>query len=544
MVVGAGVFAYGITNVVSLFQQLYEDDTAYRRDMDHINDFMEARMLPRTLRDKVRANTFHWRKAARGENKERDRAIVKRMASLIRAKVADKFCEDMMPHKMPFLAGCSSEFIHDLYLRMRVQCYLPGEDIISQGDYGSEMYFLFVGHAQVLIGLTKVALFGPNSCFGEFSIANPRKPRLASIQALDFCETHCIDREQILRVLLLHPITMRSARQLATLRSRKALTLVYESGGKSRTLLQGLAMMWRAEGIQAVLPAGVPADSLPFLQEFTTISADVNGHSNVRRNSVPGNIFLTAGTIIQPHSQLHQLHSHQQLDSAQAAQLLSTTAPQTPTATTTGSSATTTPAQVEMNSGSSLTVDTSHSLAASSTPSSTPSHQRVRSGISKFPKITLDGQSDADISAVDKDVNTARKVVSTIASSRRLSLRRSGSASSITIDSSRAVLPLTSLTHPVPSHDRRLDQLLIEIRYVASRQSILEQQLKAMLASAWSGPAASPIPASNRFDNASMALERGRFDEQHWINDHKPPLTRDRGTRHVERLVHIDRNGS
>ncbi|RLN50599.1 hypothetical protein BBJ29_002627 [Phytophthora kernoviae] len=228
MIVGAGVFAYGITNVVSLFQQLYEDDTAYRRDMDQVNAFMQSRMLSRALRDKVRANTFHWRKAARGENKERDRAIVERMASLIRVKVADRFCEDMMPRKMPFLAGCSSEFIHDLYLRMRVQCYLPGEDIITQGDYGSDMYFLFVGHAQVLLGLTKVALFGPNSCFGEFSIANPRKPRLATIQALDFCETHCIDREQILRILMCHPTTVRSTRQLARLRSRKALTLIYE----------------------------------------------------------------------------------------------------------------------------------------------------------------------------------------------------------------------------------------------------------------------------------------------------------------------------
>ncbi|RLN61397.1 hypothetical protein BBP00_00005424 [Phytophthora kernoviae] len=91
MIVGAGVFAYGITNVVSLFQQLYEDDTAYRRDMDQVNAFMQSRMLSRALRDKVRANTFHWRKAARGENKERDRAIVERMASLIRVKVADRF---------------------------------------------------------------------------------------------------------------------------------------------------------------------------------------------------------------------------------------------------------------------------------------------------------------------------------------------------------------------------------------------------------------------------------------------------------------------
>ncbi|KAE9328015.1 hypothetical protein PF008_g16267 [Phytophthora fragariae] len=516
MVVGAGVFAYGITNVVSLFQQLYESDTAYRRDMDQINDFMQARMLPRALRDKVRANTFHWRKAARGENKERDRAIVKRMASFIRAKVADRFCEDMMPHKMPFLAGCSAEFIHDLYLRMRVQCYLPGEDIISQGDYGSEMYFLFVGHAQVLLGLTKVALYGPNSYFGEFSIANPRKPRLATIQALDFCETHCIDREQILRLLLSHPITMRSARQLANLRSRKALTLVYESGGKSRTLLQGLAMMWRSEGIQAVLPADVSADSLPFLQEFTASPAAAPQFA--RRGSVSGSILLPAGTFISP-----------QPDSASLAQLQQYYS-------SVGSSGVSAPALVGANSSSSLTVDTSHSLAATQGLSLTPSHQRVRNETLKLPKIMLDRLSETGISSVDKDANTARKMVGTIASIRRASLKRRGSTTSITIGSPLVVLPPSPAAAPSPQGDV-LDQLLTEIRNVASRQNMLEQQLKAMLASAYPKPETPLIPA-HKLDSGTIALERGRFDEQHWINAHAPPLTRDRGSRHVDRLLH------
>lgn len=388
------------------------------------------------------------------------------------------------------------------------------------------MYFLFVGHAQVLLGLTKVALFGPNSCFGEFSIANPRKPRLATIQALDFCETHCIEREQILRVLLSHPITMRSARQLATLRSRKALTLIYESGGKSRTLLQGLAMMWRSEGIQAVLPAGVSAESVPFLQEFTASPAAAPGF--VRRGSVSGSISLPAGTINSP----------QHLDPAQLAQFHSATALQTQFAAMTGSSGALTPALVGSNSSPSLTVDTSHSLAA--TPL-TPSQQRGRTGPLKLPKPTLDRPSESGVSSID----TARKVVGTIASIRRPSLRRRVSTTNITSGSPVAVVPATAT--PVvapPPQDERLDQLLTEIRNIASRQNVLEQQLREILASAQPKPENnSPLPARSRLDSKTMALEQGRFDEQHWINDHAPPLTRARGTRHVDQLLHSDGEG-
>ncbi|KAH7463140.1 Potassium voltage-gated channel subfamily H member 7 [Phytophthora ramorum] len=527
MIVGAGVFAYGITNVVSLFQQLYENDTAYRRDMDQINDFMQARMLPRALRDKVRANTFHWRKAARGENKERDRAIVERMASLIRTKVADRFCEEMMPRKMPFLAGCSAEFIHDLYLRMRVQCYLPGEDIISQGDYGSEMFFLFAGHAQVLLGITKVALFGPNSCFGEFSIANPRKPRLATIQALDFCETHCIDREQILRILLRHPITLRSARQLATLRSRKALTLIYETGGKSRTLLQGLAMVWRAEGVQGVLPAGVLPDSLPFLQEFAVT------HSMVRGNSVASSVFV-------PQFQLQQLHP-QNLDPAQVSQLQqynATMGPNTGTTTAPLTSSLTGSARrqsivVDPTSSrrQSLVVDPTIALA---TTSGTPSHHQ-RGRVTKLPKIIPDGPSASDLPLKERDAVSARKVVNALAGGRP-KLTRSGSTTNLRMGIPLAVLPPVAAAPPPPQDDR-LEQLLTEIRNVASRQNVLEQQLKAMLESAYPGPETQ----SSKLDSGIIAYEKGRFDEQHWIDrQHAPPLTRDRSARHIDRKIHRD----
>ncbi|KAJ0410711.1 hypothetical protein ATCC90586_008296 [Pythium insidiosum] len=213
MVTGGGIFAYGISNVVDLFQQLYLDEAEHRHKMDLVNAFMHERSLPRKLRDEIRANFFHLRKATR-ENKVQDRAIVKLMSRTMQARVADLFCLDMMPHRLPSLAGCNAEFIHELYLVMDVKCYLPGEDIIRQDDYGTEMYFLFVGHVQVFIGHTKVAMFGPNSCFGEFAILNPRKARLATIQAMDFCETHCVEREELLKVLIRHPFMLHSIRQL------------------------------------------------------------------------------------------------------------------------------------------------------------------------------------------------------------------------------------------------------------------------------------------------------------------------------------------
>ncbi|TMW66084.1 hypothetical protein Poli38472_003849 [Pythium oligandrum] len=285
MAIGGGIFAYGISNVVSLFQQLSIKETQHRRKMDQVNSFMHDRNLPRKLRDEIRANFFHLRKATR-ENKLEDRMIMEQMSRTMQSKVATLFCLQMMPLKMPSLAGCNAEFIHELYLTMEVQCYLPGEDIIRQDDYGTEMYFLFVGHVQVLLGQNKVAMLGPSSCFGEFAMINPTKPRLATIQAMDFCETHCVNREKVLRTLIRHPFMIHSIKQLSRLRSRKALNRIFDNTNRSRTLLQGLAAVCHHSGIQGLLPEGMKVEDVPHLREFAPPPAVVNRLGSVRMGLV------------------------------------------------------------------------------------------------------------------------------------------------------------------------------------------------------------------------------------------------------------------
>jgi CRP-like cAMP-binding protein len=267
MVMGGGIFAYGISNVVDLFQQLYVEEATYRHKMDQVNTFMHARALPRKLRDDIRADFFHLRKATR-EHKADDFAIVRQMSRTMQSHVADLFCLAMMPTRMPTLAGCSAEFIHELYLTMEVQCYLPGEHIIRQDEFGSELFFLFVGYVQAIVGHTKVALFGPNTCFGEFAIMNPKRPRLATIQAVDYCETHCVTRAQLLAIVLRHPFVLRSIREIVDLRHRKALTVLTDPTAKTRTLIQSLAGVWHTDGLQALMPPGVHAEDVPELHTF------------------------------------------------------------------------------------------------------------------------------------------------------------------------------------------------------------------------------------------------------------------------------------
>lgn len=506
MAVGAGVFAYGITNVVSLFQQLYIRETEHRQKMDQVNIFMQHRGFPRKLRDEVRANIFNWRKATR-EHKERDQEIFSQMARPIRAKVADLFCEQMMPHRMPFLVGCDSAFVHDLYLAMQVKLYLPGEDIIRQGEYGSEMYFLFVGHAQALIGLNPVATFGPNSCFGEFSIVNPRKARLATIQALDFCETHCIDRQSILSIFVHHPNAMRSVSQLVMLRSRKALNFLYDNGAKSRTLLQGLAVMWRAEGIQGVLPIGETIENLPILQEFLpSIPANnaalgaapagrrpsiaTTGSPTIRRSSLastlsPGDAALLLGGISNRSSPKHD-------DSS------GSTAPNEIIATTHGANTKSARRRVSIGVADRASLAVSMGMVQTELAGGTNVSNPIRAPPGELKPLGPPVRVDIDQGKPIRHIRSFDPM--SLPPAKRLIKRKS--------HASGLLLPPVSAIPKTTSEENDQGAIIAQLHELQRQQSSLEECMKEIL--------------------EILCPPNSRFNEQHKLHPELPPLVRDR----------------
>ncbi|KAG7377656.1 hypothetical protein PHYPSEUDO_011178 [Phytophthora pseudosyringae] len=136
----------------------------------------------------------------------------------------------------------------------------------------------------------------------------------------------------------------------------------------------------------------------------------------------------------------------------------------------------------------------------------------------KLPKITADELTASDLPPGEMDAaTTARTVIKVMTGPRpRPALRRHGSSSTITIASPPVVLPATPAASP---QDDRLDLLLTEIRKVASRQNLLEQQLKAMM----ERPQAQVVP-----ENSGHRSDSGVIGDA-FIGDHsaaKRPLRR------------------
>jgi CRP-like cAMP-binding protein len=82
----------------------------------------------------------------------------------------------------------SDEFLEHLVTTLSVMRILPGDCIFKEGEPAREMYVVLDGELEVLKKSrrgreTRVAILGPNDCFGEMSIID-MMPRSATVRAL------------------------------------------------------------------------------------------------------------------------------------------------------------------------------------------------------------------------------------------------------------------------------------------------------------------------------------------------------------------------
>ncbi|KAF1772290.1 Cyclic nucleotide-binding-like [Phytophthora cactorum] len=152
MIVGGGIFAYGITNYFcsDCGTRLKPDDPGDRfsSKLDEVNEYMSARELPVKLRMEIR------------------------------------------------------EFYHNTRQS-------------RESEIGHEMFFIFRGAVEVVKKNVRVGILGENQYFGEMAILSPDNRRTATVRTLCFCELRMLSRARFLEALALFPAMQAKMAQIA-----------------------------------------------------------------------------------------------------------------------------------------------------------------------------------------------------------------------------------------------------------------------------------------------------------------------------------------
>lgn len=106
---------------------------------------------------------------------------------------------DTLVRKVPFFAELSSDRIRTIAAMLKSSFTLPGEEVISKGETGSEMYFISNGCVQVELD-NQIVQLGSGDFFGEIALL-AEVPRTAHIRSLGFCQLLRLERSDFLPFL-------------------------------------------------------------------------------------------------------------------------------------------------------------------------------------------------------------------------------------------------------------------------------------------------------------------------------------------------------
>ena len=84
-----------------------------------------------------------------------------------------------------FVVDGNTEVADKLASAAQLREYAPGQRIFSQGERGTDIYFVLAGNVSVIVGVIEVATVGAGMHVGEIALLEPFKGRAATVHVVD-----------------------------------------------------------------------------------------------------------------------------------------------------------------------------------------------------------------------------------------------------------------------------------------------------------------------------------------------------------------------
>jgi CRP-like cAMP-binding protein len=122
---------------------------------------------------------------------------------------------------VPFFANADPHFVSDVVTKLRFEVFQPGDLIIREGTIGTKMYFIQEGIVDIIKGNNQVmTTLSDGSYFGEICLLT-RARRVASVQAVTYCNLYSLSVEHFYTVLDQYPMMRRTLESVAAERLDK-----------------------------------------------------------------------------------------------------------------------------------------------------------------------------------------------------------------------------------------------------------------------------------------------------------------------------------
>ncbi|XP_074659484.1 uncharacterized protein LOC141912168 [Tubulanus polymorphus] len=127
------------------------------------------------------------------------------MSNSFQAEIALALNQPIL-EKAPLFADLGEGFLRSLSMKVESSYALPGQDIVTRGEFGSALFFIQNGEVEVLDedDETPVATLRGGKLFGELSLIL-ELPRTATVRAVTHCDLMVLNKAALVEVLKLFP---------------------------------------------------------------------------------------------------------------------------------------------------------------------------------------------------------------------------------------------------------------------------------------------------------------------------------------------------
>ncbi|KAG0489151.1 hypothetical protein HPP92_007962 [Vanilla planifolia] len=199
--------AYLIGNMTALIVKGSKTER-FRDKMKDLIKYMNRNRLEKDIREQIKGHV-----RLQYESSYSEASILQDIPISIRAKISESLYKPYI-ETIPLFKGCSSEFIHQIAIRLQEEFFLPGEVILEQGNAVDQLYFVCHG---VLEGVgigedgTEEAIgsFERNSSFGEIAILC-NIPQPFTVRVCELCRLLRLDKQSFANILEIYFVDARA----------------------------------------------------------------------------------------------------------------------------------------------------------------------------------------------------------------------------------------------------------------------------------------------------------------------------------------------
>ncbi|PKA47189.1 Potassium channel KOR1 [Apostasia shenzhenica] len=200
--------AYLIGNMTALIVKGSKTER-FRDKMKDLIKYMNRNRLGKDIRDQIKGHV-----RLQYESSYTEASVLQDIPVSIRAKISEDLYKPYI-ETIHLFKGCSSEFIHQIAIRLQEEFFLPGEVILEQGNAVDQLYFVCDGILEC-VGIGEdgteetVLQFERNSSFGEIAILC-NIPQPFSVRVCELCRLLRLDRQSFTNILEVYFVDARTA---------------------------------------------------------------------------------------------------------------------------------------------------------------------------------------------------------------------------------------------------------------------------------------------------------------------------------------------